>query len=88
MLISIEVRNKAEDTLWTRKYFMEFSNILLPGNDIRGRKLSMFISNETHKKKPELLLRAIKILSLKNSLKFKRGVKIIFKEDKFPIHNS
>ena len=76
-------RNNAEDSLWIRKYFIVFSSIFRPSNDIRGRKLNIFISKAIHIVTLDLLLIANMSLSHKNILKYSIGVKIIFTEESF-----
>ena len=61
-----------------RKYFIVFSNILFPLNDISGKNPNMFISRDIHIINLEFELRDNKILDHKNRIKPIIGVKIIF----------
>jgi len=60
ILSKVANKNNAEDKLWIKKYFIVFSNILFPLNDIRGKNLNIFISREIQSISLDLLLRAKK----------------------------
>jgi hypothetical protein len=56
--LSIEVvMNRIEAKLCTKKYFIVFSNGAISLDDIIGRNLNIFTSNETHIIRLELLLK-------------------------------
>jgi len=87
-ILNIEnIKNIEEETPWIRKYFIVFSNILFPLNDIKGKNPNMFISRDIHNMKQEFELKDNKILAHKNKKKPINGVKIIFIGD-IPIISS
>jgi hypothetical protein len=69
--------NIIDPILWIKKYFIEFSRGEISIDIKIGKKLSIFISSETHNINLVPLLMANKILNNKNNLNIIRGHKII-----------
>ena len=73
----ITIKKITDANLWIKKYFIEFSNDLIPSDDIIGKNLNIFISREIHREILDILLNAKKILILKKTLNKINGLKII-----------
>jgi len=69
--------NKDELSLWIKKYLSIDSSRLLLLENIKGKILNIFNSNETHNIILDLLLKEIITLIIRKILNINKGLKII-----------